>query len=156
MNNITCSFMRKQARTALKGKWGNTMLALFLAMLLSVVPSSIPFIGGVWYILFIGVFIYSMNHYSHDIVLGNDKQVSDIFDFSNFGKKCGLFWFIFLFIFLWSLLLLIPGIIASFKYSQSFYILKEHPEWTIRQCVNESKRIMAGKRQSISCLIFHS
>ncbi len=40
----------------------------------------------------------------------------------------------------------IPGIIAAIRYSQSFYVLADDPTKTIRQCVNESKRMMKGNK----------
>lgn len=49
-----------------------------------------------------------------------------------------------LFIFLWSLLLIIPGIIKSLSYSQTFYILKEHPELSAMEAIAESRKRMSG------------
>ena len=49
-----------------------------------------------------------------------------------------------IFIFLWSLLLIVPGIIAAIRYSMAFYILADHPEYTVTQCINESKARMRG------------
>ena len=50
-----------------------------------------------------------------------------------------------LFVWLWSLLCFIPGIIAGLRYSQAFFILAENPEKGIRECVNESKQLMSGR-----------
>ena len=50
------------------------------------------------------------------------------------------------FIFLWSLLFVIPGIIKSFSYSMAFYILAENPEMSPIEALNESKRIMEGHK----------
>ncbi len=44
-----------------------------------------------------------------------------------------------LFVFLWSLLLIIPGIIKSLSYSQTFFLLKDHPEYSALQAISESK-----------------
>ena len=60
-------------------------------------------------------------------------------------KVFGLSLWMGLFIYLWSLLCVIPGIIAAIRYSQSFFILAENPDMSIRECVNESKRLMSGK-----------
>ena len=45
---------------------------------------------------------------------------------------------------LWSLLLLIPGIIAAYRYSMALYILLDHPEYGVMDCIRESKRITSG------------
>jgi len=49
-----------------------------------------------------------------------------------------------IFVFLWSLLLLIPGIIKGLAYSQTFYLLKDHPEYTVLEAITESRKRMVG------------
>ena len=80
-------------------------------------------------------------------------EVSDIFlGFEKFGKALGLFVYMSLFIFLWMLLFIIPGIIAAIRYSQAFYILADDPEKGIRQCMDESKAMMKGNKMKYFCL----
>ena len=45
---------------------------------------------------------------------------------------------------LWSLLLIVPGIIAGYRYSMALYILLDHPEYSVMECIRESKRITQG------------
>lgn len=74
-------------------------------------------------------------------------EVSDIFlGFEKFGKAIGLLVYQGIFIFLWSLLFIIPGIIAALRYSQAFYILADDPEKGIKQCMDESKFLMKGNK----------
>ena len=49
-------------------------------------------------------------------------------------------------VFLWSLLLLVPGIIAAYRYSQAIYILLDHPEKSVLECIRESKELMKGRK----------
>lgn len=56
------------------------------------------------------------------------------------------------FIFLWSLLLVIPGIIASYRYRMAIYILVDHPEMSALECIRESKRMMAGHKWELFIL----
>ena len=80
-------------------------------------------------------------------------NAGDIFlGFDRFGKALGLLLFQSLFIFLWSLLLLVPGIIASIRYSQTFFILADDPSKGIRQCMDESKAMMNGNKMKYFCL----
>ncbi len=58
-----------------------------------------------------------------------------------------------LFIFLWSLLLIIPGIIAAFRYSQAILIHYDHPEFSAWQCIRESSRLMKGRKAFLFLLI---
>lgn len=57
-----------------------------------------------------------------------------------------------LYIFLWSLLLLIPGIVASYSYAMTNYILAEHPEMPASEAIEHSKQMMAGNRWRLFCL----
>ena len=50
------------------------------------------------------------------------------------------------FVMLWSLLLVIPGIIKSLSYSMAFYILADNPEMSAMEALNESKEIMKGHK----------
>ncbi len=49
-----------------------------------------------------------------------------------------------LFTFLWSLLLVIPGIIAAYSYSQTIFIMLDHPEMSAMEAIRESKQLMRG------------
>lgn len=50
------------------------------------------------------------------------------------------------FTFLWSLLLIIPGIIKSFSYSQTLYLIKDNPDIGIFEAITESRRVMEGQK----------
>lgn len=51
-----------------------------------------------------------------------------------------------LFVALWSLLFVIPGIIAEYSYAMSFFIRVDHPEYDWNTCLRESKRMMKGHK----------
>ncbi len=57
-----------------------------------------------------------------------------------------------LYTFLWSLLLIIPGIIAAYSYAMTGYILAEHPELTASEAIERSKEMMSGNRFRLFCL----
>ena len=78
---------------------------------------------------------------------GHKVASRDVFlGFERFGKALGLFVYKFVFIYLWSLLFIIPGIIAAIRYSQAFFVLADDPEKSISQCMNESKAMMRGNK----------
>ncbi len=56
------------------------------------------------------------------------------------------------FAFLWSLLLVVPGIIALYKYRQAIYLLFDHPEWGAYRCIQESKAMMRGHKWELFVL----
>ncbi len=54
-----------------------------------------------------------------------------------------------LFIALWSLLLIIPGIIAVYRYRMAYYILLDDPDKGPLQCIRESKELMNGHKKEL-------
>lgn len=60
-------------------------------------------------------------------------------------KALGLCIMMGIFITLWTLLLIIPGIIASLRYSQAIFIMAENPDKGIFECIRESKSMMDGR-----------
>ena len=59
-----------------------------------------------------------------------------------------------LYILLWTLLFIIPGIIASYNYALTDYILAENPELTTKEALELSKKMMYGHRFRLFCLEF--
>ena len=59
-----------------------------------------------------------------------------------------------LYVFLWSLLFVIPGIVAGYSYAMTGYILAEHPELTASEAIEQSKQMMSGNRFRLFCLQF--
>lgn len=57
-----------------------------------------------------------------------------------------------LFIMLWSLLFIVPGIIAAYKYRMAPYLLIDHPEMRPMECIRESKRMMNGHKGDLFLL----
>ncbi len=81
------------------------------------------------------------------LVRGEDAGIDSLFSrFGIFLKALGLRLYMTLFILLWSLLLIIPGIVASYRYRMAPYLMAEHPEMGIREAVEESKRLTMGHK----------
>lgn len=57
-----------------------------------------------------------------------------------------------IYVLLWSLLLVIPGIIASYSYAMTEYILAEHPELSASEAIGMSKQMMNGNKWRLFCL----
>ena len=51
-----------------------------------------------------------------------------------------------LFVALWSLLFLIPGIVKSYAYSMAYYVKLDHPDYGWKACIDESRRLMNGHK----------
>ena len=57
-----------------------------------------------------------------------------------------------IFIFLWSLLLVIPGIVAAYRYSMALFIFFDDPEKGALQCIRESKEMTRGYKGQLFVL----
>jgi len=73
------------------------------------------------------------------------KEMKDLLNgFLHFIKLISIFILSMIFIFLWSLLFLIPGIVAAYRYRMAVYILFDDPGKSALQCISESKALMYG------------
>ena len=59
-----------------------------------------------------------------------------------------------LYIFLWSLLFVIPGIVASYRYAMTPFIMAENPELSASEAITLSKHMMNGRKWELFCLDF--
>lgn len=57
-----------------------------------------------------------------------------------------------LFTFLWCLLFIIPGIIAAYSYSQTIFIMLDHPEMSAMEAIAASKKMMRGRKAELFVL----
>ncbi len=89
------------------------------------------------------------------IIDGEDVSTHDLF--SRFNRLGDGFWMNFgvgLYITLWSLLFVIPGIIKSYSYSMTPFIMAENPDMKVDAAITESRRIMDGNKWRLFCLNF--
>lgn len=87
------------------------------------------------------------------LVDGEPPRFDDLF--SQFHRLWPAFCLRFLtglFIFLWMLLFIIPGIMAAYSYAMAPYILAENPDMTAREAIAASKEMMQGSRWRLFCL----
>jgi len=123
------------AKEGLKGKRGQSIGAMFIYFLLSIIPLCSP-------CLMVGYYKYNVS-----LIRKEETSAGDVCEgFGFFGKALWLAIITSFFVFLWSLLLIVPGIIKSLSYALAPYILGDNPQMTAREALRESKRIMAGKK----------
>lgn len=94
--------------------------------------------------------------YAHFLLKQHDGQspaFNDLFSqFDRFGTGFAQAFLRGLYTFLWSLLLIIPGIIASLSYAMTPFILAEHPELTASEAISRSKALMDGHKADLFIL----
>lgn len=82
-----------------------------------------------------------------------EPQIGTLFTYFPYWKNAALTNLLQLVrVFLWSLLLVIPGIMAAYSYAMTGYILAEQPEMAPAEALERSKEMMEGNRWRLFCL----
>jgi uncharacterized membrane protein len=145
--------LQKQALAALKGKWGlaaGTFIIFFMiSSILSGVSEasskSLSSLGTIIFLLVDGALILGLTIFSLSISLGTEDKVEQLFQgFKRYSTATAAYLLILLFIVLWTLLLIIPGIIAALSYSMTFYIIADNPSINAMDAIKKSKQMMDG------------
>ena len=141
------------AREMLEGRWGLAIGFVVILWGCSMVISSLPFIGGLASMLISGALQLSSAVFFLTLVRrGNVSLDMLLIGFKNFGNALATYLLMNIFILLWMLLLIIPGIIASLAYAQSFFILAENPNMGPIEAIRCSKEMMIGHKWKLFCL----
>lgn len=99
-------------------------------------------------LLYAGQVVFILN-----MVRGLQNSLWNLMDgFQSFLRIIGLRILMAIFVFLWSLLFVIPGIVAAYRYRLALYLLLDHPEMGVMECIRESKRLMRGHKAELFIL----
>ena len=162
---------KNAALAALKGRWAPALVAaivcfaviyafigpytvLYTLALNGKVVSSVY--AAVSYALFClgGIFVISpvtmgYVYASYQLFTGSDDRIiGNIFrcGFKPYFRNVWGMFLMALFVNLWSLLLIVPGIIKMYAYSMTPYILVDYPELSANQAINLSRKMMKGHK----------
>lgn len=84
-----------------------------------------------------------------------EASFSDLFSqFSRIADGVAMVFVRGFYIFCWTCLFFIPGIIKTYSYAMTPYVLMEHPEYSANEAITESRRLMDGKKWNLFCLTF--
>lgn len=72
--------------------------------------------------------------------------------FNHYGRWLGASLLVALFVFLWSLLLVIPGIVKAYSYAMTPYILHDNPEMGVSDSLRRSQQMMKGYKTKLFLL----
>lgn len=149
---------RETLRSAQVSPMAFTALYLILVLVLNLVDS---FTGFGVLSSFVSILITLLGvvldagfvFYCMAVRRGERAEFLTLFDgFSFAGKIIGLCLLKYIFIFLWSLLFTIPGIVAAYRYRFALYNLYENPELSVFEALNMSKRQTWGYKGQLFTL----
>lgn len=146
---MNISYCKEEAKRLLKGNWLMGFAVVLIYSLISGLVSSVTAGVGV-FILSVSLFIavnnvfisayYGKGYELQHMVKGYDKGI---------GNRIALSALKNIYIFLWSLLFIIPGIVKSYSYALAEFISRENPEKTATECLDESRQIMEGHKMDL-------
>lgn len=147
------SELRAEAREALSDKW---LMAAVAALVYSVVAGAlapIPFVGWLG-VFFVGLPVtYGFAVLMLKVHKGGDVDFGVLFEgFQDYGRILGTKLLQLLYTFLWSLLLVVPGIIKGYSYAMTDFILKENPDLCNDAAIEESMEMMEGNKMKLFML----
>ncbi|MBR5536085.1 MAG: DUF975 family protein [Clostridia bacterium] len=143
--------LKQAAKAQISGRIGKFFLmylAYFgVALLFSMVGALIPAVGTIvatmaTYPMYFGIIAVCIA-----LADGNDFKVSDMFNgFHDWWGAIKTYFFVGLFTSLWSLLLIVPGIVKSYSYRLAIYIKAENKDMPALEAIRRSKEIMEGHK----------
>lgn len=141
---------RKAAWTKLSGNWTTAVVAyLIYSLLISVLSYT-----GVGVLLFNGVFSVGLAIVMLQISRSGASKIETVFDGFRKGLGNNIIAGILVqvFTFLWALLFIIPGIVKSYSYAMTYYILADNPDMAPTDAINASRKMMDGNKWRLFCL----
>ena len=140
------SVLMKNAWETLRGKWGIAIPASLIYSLTFVIQK-IPKAGGILTLVIAGPMMLGFSIFILRLSRGQDVRLENLFEgFKNLGNSIGAYLLYLVFVFLWSLLLIIPGIVAAISYSMTFYIMADDSNIGPLEALRKSKAMMFGNK----------
>ena len=96
-----------------------------------------------------------LNSFRKLLVQGDNEISGNMYKMAvgNYWHKVWGMFLMMLFVSLWTLLFIIPGIVKAFSYSMTPYILEEHPELSANEAIDHSRAMMKGHKFDLFWLL---
>ncbi len=138
--------LKAEAWVMLSGNWG---IAIAVPLVMGIILGAAGSLGfGIGGIIIGGAvelgLVYWFVRFSRE---GRPPEFGEAFHgFNYFGTSLAAYLLMGIYIWLWSLLLIIPGIVFAIAYSQTFYILNDNPGMSAPDAIRESRQMMKGAK----------
>lgn len=159
---ITNSEVKRQALGALKGHWGQAILVTLIFDVLSTLLQynygiNLPLFSDVFplvtYVFLITVLSFGVSYYFLRMSRGENCQIVDLFSgFKDYSRVMQTIFLQTLYIILWTLLLIVPGIVKSFSYVLTPFIIVDNKELSNSAAIDKSMKMMKGHKMQLFLL----
>jgi uncharacterized membrane protein len=148
------SELRRMAREQLGGNifsanWLLMLVVFVISGAMGAIAGEITFfVLGLGSLVVMGAITYGNARATTNVARGQKANILDVFKgfTEGFGRTFKLGFMTSLFIFLWTLLFIVPGIVKSYSYAMAPYIMQDDPSKDWKQCLDESKEMMDGHK----------
>lgn len=147
-------YFREAAWAQLTGNWKPAVLVTLVYILI------VGAMEGAKSLSFLSIFVLGPLSYGYYVSFLNSKRTGEVVRIENLFDGFKDYARVFLtnllqsiYIVLWTLLLIVPGIIKSISYSQTFFVLKDNPELKNNAAIERSMAMMEGHKMEYFCLI---
>jgi uncharacterized membrane protein len=149
----TFNELKTSAKAQISGKIG-ILFAMFVIMFgIAVAAGLVPAVGGIASFVLSAAFYLGGAWVFLKIAKGETVTVGNIFyGFEDLWTAIKAQFFMGLFIWLWSLLLIIPGIIKAYSYSMTYFILAENKGMSVLEAITLSRKMMDGHKMDLFLL----
>lgn len=142
-----------QARACLGPYWGVAIGVIVVNGLINFASGSVPILGPLVSLAISGPLALGLAIFFLAVGRGGAPAFGMLFDgFRTFGTALATYLLMTLLVILWTLLFIVPGILASLSYAMTFYILADEPSLGPLEAIRRSKRLMRGNRWKYFCL----
>lgn len=140
--------LKNTALAALGGNWAPAVLGYIVMIIVMAFASPVG--------IFVSLPLTLGYLYSYNLLLTakDDRITENMFSvgFTGYGHVLWGMLLMRIYTFLWTLLFVLPGIIKSFSYAMTPYILKDNPELSANQAIDLSCKMMAGHKWNLFLL----
>lgn len=150
--------LKSMAKEQIKGKIWNLLAVMLIVYVIAwaagLILGKVPYVGALIAVVAVIPFSLSLAKIYLGVVNEDKKpQIVDAFvGYDDLWSAIKTFLLMYVFLYLWSLLLIVPGIIKALSYSQAFYILAENKGMSAREAINRSKAMMEGHKMDLFIL----
>lgn len=150
--------LKRNSKDQLRGKWGLVIAAFIISAIIpsiiSIIGSitesdSITTIGMIIAVIVAGPISYGFCTFILNIIRGKDASISDIFAGFNgkiFVKALIIMILTTIVVGIGYMILIVPGIILSIMFSQSYFILVDNNDLSAIDCIKASCEMMKGNK----------
>ena len=147
------AYFREEGWAQLSNRWTPAVITSLLYCIINTMVASV--LGSP-----LGTILVLPLYYSYYVAFldnkrtGGEIKIESLFDgYSDFVRVSFTLLLAYLYMLLWTLLFIIPGIIKSISYSQTIYVLKDNPELGYNQAIERSMAMMEGYKWDYFCLL---